>query len=394
MEPRIRVGIDVGGDSHRVAVASPQGVLLEEFDIGHCREGFDEFFGRVDSHRQGLPVVVAMEGYGGHARPLDRLIREHGYELMSVNNFKLARFREVFPGPAKTDRLDARLILDLFHLQQTLPASKGTLARVYESPAENEQLKRLSRRRVELVEERVRATNRMGADLKSVCPELAGITGSVDNLWFLRFISSRDDLRSLARMRAQSILAIPGIGVKYAGVIRGWQARAVFSPEVSYVGHMVIADARRVLELRDQIAALESAMADVAASSEIARRLATIPGFGPVSTCELAGEIGTLERFASEASLALYLGMCPLDNQSGKYQGTRSPRHVNKLAKGAMMAAVDHHIRQVPQSRALYERKRAEGKKHNQAVRVVGRTLVRVIWSMLRDERDYEWRDI
>ncbi len=86
--------------------------------------------------------------------------------------------------------------------------------------------------------------------------------------------------------------------------------------------------------------------------------------------------------------------MCPLDNQSGKYQGTRSPKHVNKRARKAMMAAVDHHIRQVPQSRALYERKRAEGKKHNQAVRVVGRTLVRVIWSMLRDERDYEWRNI
>jgi len=394
MGPHIRVGIDVGGDSHRVGIASPQGVLLEEFDIPHNHEGFGEFFGRVDSHRQGLPVVVAMEGYGGHARPLDRLIQEHGYELMSVNNFKLARFREVFPGPAKTDRLDARLILDLFHLQQTLPASKGTLARVHLSPPENEQLKRISRRRVELVEERVRATNRMQADLMAVCPELAGITGSVDNLWFLRFTSSRDDLRRLARMRTESIFAIRGVGKKYAGVIRGWQARAVFSPEVSYVGPMIISDARRVLELRDQIAALESAMEDLAASSEIARRLATIPGFGPVSTCELAGEIGTLERFASEASLALYLGMCPLDNQSGKYQGTRSPKHVNKLAKGAMMAAVDHHIRQVPQSRALYERKRAEGKKHNQAVRVVGRTLVRVIWSMLRDERDYEWRNI
>ncbi len=71
MGPHIRVGIDVGGDSHRVGIASPQGVLLEEFDIPHNHEGFDEFFDRVDSHRQGLPVV-AMEGYGGHARPPGR----------------------------------------------------------------------------------------------------------------------------------------------------------------------------------------------------------------------------------------------------------------------------------------------------------------------------------
>ncbi|HEU68125.1 MAG TPA: hypothetical protein ENN53_02730 [Candidatus Acetothermia bacterium] len=36
------------------------------------------------------------------------------------------------------------------------------------------------------------------------------------------------------------------------------------------------------------------------------QRLATIPGFGKTSVAELAGEIGTGDRFASEASLALY----------------------------------------------------------------------------------------
>ena len=44
---------------------------------------------------------------------------------------------------------------------------------------------------------------------------------------------------------------------------------------------------------------------------------------------ELAGEIGTIERFSKEGSLALYIGMSTLDNSSGKYQGSKQPKHVN-----------------------------------------------------------------
>ena len=43
----------------------------------------------------------------------------------------------------------------------------------------------------------------------------------------------------------------------------------------------------------------------------------------------------------------------------------------------------------VPESQAYYDRKRADGKRHNQAVRALGRHLVRVIWHMLQNNRDY-----
>jgi hypothetical protein len=92
--------------------------------------------------------------------------------------------------------------------------------------------------------------------------------------------------------------------------------------------------------------------------------------------------------------------MCPLDNQSGQFHGTKIPRQVNRRAKAAMMTAVARHIDHVPQSKAYYDKKRAgcarfsgKGKKHNQAVRALGRHLVRVIWSMIKQGRDYELRD-
>ncbi|MCD6214394.1 MAG: IS110 family transposase [Candidatus Desulfofervidus sp.] len=396
MEPHLRVGIDVGYKTHRVAIADPDGNILEEFNIPHTAVGFERFFARVEHHRSkdGLPVAVAMEGYNGYARPLDRLVREKGYQLYNVNNLKLARFKEVFPGAAKTDPIDARKIIELFHLQEHLPAAKEVLQQVAEIPAVNEKLKRLSRRRRQLVDEKIRVQNRIQVDLQSVCPELLALTNGVDNRWFLHFITYRDDLRKLARLRRSTVYGIPTVGEKYARIIQEWQREAKFSPEVEYVGPMIIQDAKRILELLGEIHELDKAMEKLAAQSEIAQRLSTIPGFGKTSIAELAGEIGTMERFSSEASLALYLGMSPLTHQSGQMHRARSPRQVNRRAKAAMMTAVARHILWVPESRAYYERKRSEGKTHNQAIRALGRHLVRVIWSMMKNSRDYVVREV
>ena len=392
---QIRVGIDVGSREHCVGIASADGEILDEFRIAHTRAGFEEFFDRVGgwSSRLGCSVAVAMEGYNGHARPLDREILSRGWRLYNVNNLKLARYKEIFPGPAKTDRLDVVKILELFRLRETLPMAKDVLQEVLEVPCVNERLKRLTRRRRQLVEEKVRVVNRLHSDLQAVCPGLVGITGRVDNLWFLRFLVSRGDLRQLARMRRSSLLRIEGVGRRYGEAIVRWQAEAEFSGEVEYVGPMIISDARRVLGLLEEISGLEVQIVELSRGSEIASLLRTIPGFGRITSAELAGEIGVLERFEREGSLALYLGMCPVSHESGRYRGSRSPRQVNWRAKLAMMTAVARHLEQVGESRAYYERKRSEGKRHNQAVRSLGRHLVRVIWAMLRDRRHYWLRE-
>src|SRR5207302_4223446 len=123
-----------------------------------------------------------------------------------------------------------------------------------------------------------------------------------------------------------------------------------------------------------------------------AKVLLSIPGFGTICTAELAGEIGTIERFSKEGSLALYLWMSTLDNSSGKYQGSIQPKHVNTRAKAAMMVALDRHRKYAPESQRYYEKKRSEGKKHNQAIRALGRHLCRIIYKLLKEEREYEIR--
>ncbi len=330
-----------------------------------------------------------MEGYNGWARPLDGLIQARGYRLFNVNNIKLARYKEIFPGAAKTDQIDARKIVELFSLQQHLPVSKKVLQEIKPFDDTNTRLKRLTRRRKQLVQEKIALINRFSTELQSVAPDLKLITKAVDNLWFLRFFTLKEDMRDLVRLRAKSILKIKQLGPMRITLIEAWQKDASFSPEVEYTASMFYDDAMRLLMLKEKIKQLEDAIAQLIPSSQMARVIETIPGFATVTAGELAGEIGTLDRFNSEASLALYLGMTNLDNSSGKYRGSKRSLSTNRHAKMAMITATMKHTQHVEESKKYLEKKISEGKKYQQAIRSMGRHLVRVIWNMIQQDRAY-----
>jgi hypothetical protein len=86
----------------------------------------------------------------------------------------------------------------------------------------------------------------------------------------------------------------------------------------------------------------------------------------------------------------MYLGSAPLDNSSGKRNASKVPRQINFRARDALMIATVHHIAAVPASKAYFEKKRAAGKSHQQAVRATARILAKVLFSMLKHGKDYQ----
>jgi len=155
---------------------------------------------------------LSSSGSDGRVQRLGPAAGQHGasagYRLYNINNLKLARFKEIFPGAAKSDRIDARKGLELFQLSDHLPLAKEVLQEVVGTPQENEVLKRLSRRRRRLVDERVRVVNNLQGDLQAVCPGLLEITKDAANQWFLNFLVSADSLPKLARLKRPSLLKI------------------------------------------------------------------------------------------------------------------------------------------------------------------------------------------
>jgi len=198
------------------------------------------------------------------------------------------------------------------------------------------------------------------------------------------------ELTALPGLQSKTISGIRGIGAKTLPRIVGWQKSAIFGANIDLADSDIVADAAAILAANEQIERVNARIKAVAADCPMACRIESIPGFGGIGAAELSGEIGTLQRFQGEPSLALYLGMAPLDHSSGLQNRAKRSKSINTRCQNALMTCIVRHMGQVAQSRAYYDRKLAEGKRHNQAVRSLGRHLVRVIWRMLKNSRDYQ----
>ena len=64
----------------------------------------------------------------------------------------------------------------------------------------------------------------------------------------------------------------------------------------------------------------------------------------------------------------------------------------NKSLKRVFYQLAFASLRSTPESRAFYDRKRAEGKRDTQALIALARRRVNVVWAMLRDGTTFESR--
>jgi Transposase IS116/IS110/IS902 family len=89
-------------------------------------------------------------------------------------------------------------------------------------------------------------------------------------------------------------------------------------------------------------------------------------------------------------SLGAYAGLAPVRRQSGTSLAAESrSRRGNHRLKNAMFPAAFASLRD-PASKAFYDRKRAEGKRHNAALICLARRRCDVILAMLRTGQPYQ----
>lgn len=146
---------------------------------------------------------------------------------------------------------------------------------------------------------------------------------------------------------------------------------------------------RDVLRQRDQVASEVERMLD---AHPLAAVLTSMPGIGVRTGARILLEVGDGTTFASSGHLAAYAGLAPVTRRSGSsIRGEHPPKGGNKQLKRAFFLAAFAALAD-PASRAYYDRKRAEGKKHNAALICLARRRVDVLHAMLRDKTTYQAR--
>jgi transposase len=157
-------------------------------------------------------------------------------------------------------------------------------------------------------------------------------------------------------------------------------------------GALVSEMAAEVLRARNRIASVDARLEELLSARPEAEVVRSLPGMGLVFVAEFLSEVGTLSRFDSGDSLAAAAGLVPIRRASGNTSFQRRAKRGNRVLKRLMYWSAFRSITFHRSSRAFYDRKRAEGKAHHQAVIALARRRANVLWAMLRDGQPYRER--
>ena len=171
------------------------------------------------------------------------------------------------------------------------------------------------------------------------------------------------------------------------------KAQSVTLPAQEVASRIVAELAAEILALKERIESIDEEIGQRFFARPEARILISLPGMGPTLGAEFLVAVGDVSAFESADRLAAYAGLVPVARDSGKRVGNnKRMRGGNKTLKRVFYQSAFSSLRSTPESRIFYERKRAEGKRHTQALIALARRRVNVLWAMLRDGTTFESR--
>lgn len=114
------------------------------------------------------------------------------------------------------------------------------------------------------------------------------------------------------------------------------------------------------------------------------KALLEIPGCGVLTAARILGDVGDISRFKSDAQLASFAGISPLDASSGKQQRHRLNRRGNRKLNRALHIIAVTQARTDPQAKAYFARRLSEGKTSRETMRAFKRLLIRIVYRTLQ----------
>jgi len=390
---RLSGGIDIGRYTHQLIILDEKEQVLYQkklvHNLGEMKQTMKEL--KYLEKKEKAQLSFALEGKNGYSNPLDRLLLLQGFTLYNVDNYKLKRFREAFTGEWRDDNRDALMLSKMLNLKEHINAkNEKVFIEITKPSIIPESLKLLSRHQQLLINEKVRLTNRLGKKLLEVCPELLTL-GKLKYQKIIAILAKYPDFARYHRITLKSLLKIPGIGKKQAPHLLAGLHELAYMPDLTDIYKTIISSySKRILQLQKEIKEIDTKMDQIGQQDDSIRHLKSIPGVATRLASRFLGEIGDISRFPSEKNLAIYCGIACVNNFSGKTNKTKAVYKANKFAKQTLITMAGCSIRVNPQCRDYYLKKRTEGKKHNHALRCLARQMIKVIYRMLTEDRDYQ----
>ncbi len=400
------VGIDVSSQNNVSYLMKPNGDKHSSFSVQNNLGGAKMLVEKIVSALDALElgdVVIGMESTSIYGNHLVHSLREAGRlgryqrKIHVLNPKQVSKFKEAYSDLPKNDWVDAFVIAD--HLRFGRIASE-----VYMDDYRYEALKTLTRARFYAVQNLAREKQRFANLLFLKCsglaqsPDIKNTSASV--LALMEKYETVDelafaDLEELTAFLDETGRNFANPAAKAKAIQRAarnsYRLPVTLNDSVNQAMSVAIATMR---SMSKQIKTLEKAIEQQ--FQIIPNTLTSIPGIGKVYSAGIIAEVGDINRFQSQASVAKYAGLVWTQHQSGNFEAehTRMIKSGNRFLRYYLLEAANSVRGCDSEFQRYYDLKYHEVTKgqHKRALALTARKLVRLVFRLLKDNRLYNDR--
>ena len=381
------VGIDVSKEKFDACGISDDGKKAFSVCCPMNREGFEKLILRLP--KEG-PLLIGLESTASYHIALFSYLTAKGYRVALINPLLIANVTKLSLRKTKTDKKAASTIAEFLLLR------KDALVMETEPPRLSE-LKDLSRRRERLADQVTALKNDMLRILSVTFPELETITGifTKSTLRLLAQLPSAQAIREAGYEAVANVMSCSR-GRKSAASVQTLMDAAATSVGVSSPSKDLILKQEAALLLHVQEQAEEITKVIACLADEKMRRdaelLTSVKGIGDKTALSFLIELGgDIKAFENDKRLIAAAGLDPSTHESGKYKGQSSiSKRGNRHLRRAIWLMASKVIISNEVFRAYYFKRRKDGLVYKMAVLATAHKLIRVLFSMLVNERRFE----
>ena len=385
-EVAVFLGLEVGKGAHHAVALNRPGKCLLDRALPNDEVKLRELYRRLAAHGPVLLVVDQPATIG--ALPVAVALDE-GIAVAYLPGLAMRRIADLHPGSAKTDARDAAVIAEA---ARSMPHTLRALKLDDETIAE---LTVLSGFDDDLAGQITATSNRIRGLLTQIHPALERALGPrLDHPAVLDLIETWPTPAALTaagktKVRSRLLKRAPRLGGRLTeDIFAALAAQTVIVTGTNAAGVVLPRLATQLAALRQQRTEVAEQVEALVAAHPLSTVLTTMPGVGVRTAARLLTEV-VGKDFPTAGHLASYAGLAPVTRRSGSsIRGEHPPRGGNKILKRAMFLSAFAALRD-PVSRADYDRKIAQGKRHNEALIALARRRTDVPYAMLRDGKTY-----
>lgn len=383
------LGLDVGKQTHYGHGLTPAGKKVFDKQLPNSEPKLRAVFDKLTA-KFGTVLVIVDQPASIGALPLT-VARDAGCKVAYLPGLAMRRIADLYPGEAKTDAKDAAVIADA---ARTMPHTLRSLDLAGEVTAELTMLVGFDQ---DLAGEANRTSNRVRGLLTQFHPSLERVLGPrLDHpavTWLLERYGSPQALRKAGRRRLLEVVRprAPRMAERLVGdIFTALDEQTVVVPGTGTLDVIVPSLAKSLTAVHEQRRVLETRIEALLEAHPLSKVLTSMPGIGVRTAAVLLATVGDGSSFPTAAHLASYAGLAPATRQSGtSIHGEHAPRGGNRQLKRAMFLSAFAALHD-PASRTYYDRCRARGKTHTQALLRLARHRISVLFAMLRDGTFYQ----